>query len=90
MPQYFFDTLENGRHVQGDVGLPCSSDADARLEAMKALPSIARDRIPSKDDWQAFTIQVRDKGGRGVYSATLTFAGQWLDGNESGTEGAPR
>lgn len=89
MLKYFFDTLENGRHVQDDVGLPCSSDADARLEAMNTLPSIARDRIRNGDDWQAFTVQVRDEGGREVYSATMTFAGQWLNRNESDTEGAP-
>ncbi|MCO6050624.1 hypothetical protein NGM99_12605 [Mesorhizobium sp. RP14(2022)] len=84
MPLYFFDTFENGTHIVDDHGHDCVSHEEVRLEAMRVLPSIAREEIPKDGDRQAFTVLVKDEAGAPVYSATLTFAGLWLGGN--GTE----
>lgn len=78
MSMYFFDTYENGRHIEDDEGTICSTLEDVRMEAMKALPSIAKDSIPKDGDRQAYTVLVRDEEGQSVYSATLTYAGLWL------------
>ncbi|MCO6052291.1 hypothetical protein NGM99_21105 [Mesorhizobium sp. RP14(2022)] len=81
MPLYFFDTFDNGQHSRDDLGTLCSSLPNARMEAMKVLPSIAKDEIPRDGDRQAFTVLVRNEDGEAVYSATLTFAGIWLNGD---------
>lgn len=78
MPLYYFDTIENGRHIEDDDGTRCASLEDVRMEAMKALPSIAKESIPKDGDRQAYTVLVRDHDGQSVYSATLTYAGLWL------------
>lgn len=47
---------------------------------MRALPEIVRHAIPERaHDTQAFTLLARDEGNRTVFSATLTFAGLWMD-----------
>lgn len=78
MAMYYFDTFENGEHVEDDEGLECSTPEQVRCEAMKALPSIAKEEIPNDGDRQAFTVLVKDETGKLVYSATLTYAGLWL------------
>ena len=84
MAIYFFDTFENGEPIRDDTGLECPSREQVRIEAMKALPSIAKEEIPKDGDRQAYTVLVRDEGGRSVYSATLTYAGLWLGHQEAG------
>jgi hypothetical protein len=83
MAMYFFDTFENGVHVEDDRGLECGTPEQVRAEAMKALPAIAKDEIPNDGDRQAFTVLVKDEAGRPVYSATLTYAGLWLEKKEN-------
>ncbi len=78
MPRYFFDIFENGRHTPDEEGTELPNVATVRLEAMRALPAIARDEVPKDGDRQAFTVLVRDEAGKPTYSATLTFAGLWL------------
>ncbi|CAO4134676.1 hypothetical protein OFEAOIEE_LOCUS2411 [Methylorubrum extorquens] len=47
---------------------------------MHALPEIARQEIPKlAADTQAFTVAVRNEQGQTVCTATLTFAGLWMD-----------
>lgn len=78
MPRYFFD-IHNGPSFSRDaIGSECEGQEGIRFEAMRALPSIARDEIPKGGDRQAFTVLVRDKDDITVYSATLTFAGLWI------------
>ena len=74
MPRYFFDT-HNGGFCRDDVGTDCADFEAARAEAMRALPEIAHYAIPADGDNQAYSVTVRDEGGRAVYTATLTFAG---------------
>ncbi len=78
MPRYFFDIHSGSTFSRDPVGTECSGYEGIRSEAMRALPSIARDEIPKDGDRQAFTVLVRDKDDITVYSATLTFAGVWI------------
>lgn len=78
MPRYFFD-IHNGPSFSRDAtGLECNGQEGIRFEAMRALPSIARDEIPKDGDRQAFTVLVRNEDDITVYSATLIFAGLWI------------
>jgi len=78
MPRYFFDLFENGSHQADIIGLDFDTLDQVRLEAMQALPSIARDAVPKDGDRQSFTVLAKDEAGKSVYTATLTFAGLWL------------
>ncbi|MBN4094865.1 MULTISPECIES: hypothetical protein [Methylobacterium] len=78
MPRYFFD-IHNGLLLSRDaIGSECNGREGIRFEAMRALPSIARDEIPKDGDRQAFSVLVRDEDDITVYSATLTFAGLYI------------
>ena len=78
MPRFFFD-IHNGPSFSRDaIGSECNGHEGVRSEAMRALPSIARDEIPKDGDRQAFAVLVRDENDLTVYSATLTFAGLWI------------
>jgi hypothetical protein len=78
MPRYFFG-IHNGPSFSRDaIGSECNGQEGIRFEAMRALPSIARDEIPRDGDRQAFTVLFRDENGITVYTATLTFAGLWI------------
>lgn len=79
MPRYFFDTYANGDLVIDDDGQECRDVAQVRMEAMRALPAIAKDEVPKDGDRQAYTVLVKNESGLSIYSATLTFAGLWLN-----------
>lgn len=78
MPRYFFDIHDREFH-RDDVGVECADFEAARVEAMHALPEIARFAIPQDGDTQAFMVMVRQESGDVVYTATLTFAGLRLN-----------
>ena len=56
-----------------DEGRECADYEAARVEAMHALPEIARIAIPADGDEQAFNVLVRNEGGKVVYMAVLSF-----------------
>lgn len=80
MARHFFD-IHNGTEFFRDTeGHECAGKESIRHEATRALPEIARHAIPVRaHDTQAFTLLVRDEGNRTVFSATMTFAGVWMD-----------
>ena len=84
MPRYFFDHHDNGKRLHDDEGIEFDTPDQVRLEAMRVLPAIAKDEVPKDGDRQAYTVIVKDEAGRPVYSATLTFAGLWLEQDENG------
>ncbi|WP_409567805.1 DUF6894 family protein, partial [Methylobacterium sp. E-025] len=43
------------------VGHECEGPDDIRLEAMHALPAIARDQLPKDGDTQFYTVLVRNE-----------------------------
>lgn len=78
MAWYFFDTFENGQIHKDKIGSEFDTPAKVRLAAMQLLPAIAEDEVPLDGDRQSFTVLVKDENGTPVYSATLSFAGLWL------------
>ncbi|MCJ2110227.1 hypothetical protein MKK64_03200, partial [Methylobacterium sp. E-025] len=70
------------------VGHECEGPDDIRLEAMHALPAIARDQLPKDGDTQFYTVLVRNERSLTVYTAALTFAGIWLGEDEPPVEEA--
>ena len=77
MPRYFFHLHDGGSYVD-EVGHELDNQESVRMEAMRALPDIARDAIPKDGDKQGYMILVTDADGDAVYSATLNYTGVWL------------
>lgn len=77
MPRYFFDIHNNGPMFD-DTGVECADLDSVRKEAMRTLPDIAREDIPKDGDRRTFTCLVTSEDGKPVYSATITYAGMWL------------
>lgn len=84
MPRYFFH-LHDGGSYPDEVGQELPDEEAVRLEAMNALPDIARDTIPKDGDKQGYMILVTDENGTAVYSATLSYAGVWLNRSDNGS-----
>lgn len=79
MARYFFD-IHDGQVLRRDaIGTECQGGEAVRREAMHTLPEIAKSTIPTDGDRQAFTVSVRNDANVTVYTATLTFAGLWMD-----------
>lgn len=83
--RYFFDFYD-GTMIRDATGHECAGQDDIRVEAMRSLPALAKDRVPKDGDEQAFTVLVRNERNFTVYTATLTFAGLWLGEDEPSTE----
>jgi hypothetical protein len=78
LPRYFFDFYD-GEIRRDPEGSEYADLEGIRHEAMRALPEYAKDRIPMEGDKQAYTVRVRNESNVTVYTATLTFAGFWLE-----------
>lgn len=78
MPRYFFD-IHDGGSTRDNTGTECADDEAARKIAIRTLPDIARDEISKDGDRRAFMVLVTDENGRAVFSATLSYAGVWLN-----------
>ena len=78
MPRFYFDLHESEKSFRDDVGHEVPDLEEARTEAMKALPGIAFDKISKDGDRQSFVCLVTDEDGKRIYSATLSYVGQWL------------
>ena len=78
MPLYFFDII-NGGADRDDQGTECASDEDMRLAAIRALPDVAREEIPTDGDRRFFTVVARNEKREAIYTATIAFSGIWLD-----------
>jgi hypothetical protein len=76
MPHFFFDTDDGDLHSQDDEGFELPSVEAARIEALDALPDMARNKIPDRDR-HTFAVRVRNEGGTVVYSASLDLVGEW-------------
>ncbi|MBN4096076.1 hypothetical protein [Methylobacterium sp. OT2] len=70
MPRYFIDTDDGHQLCRDDDGAVYGDLSAAEVEAMRALPDIARDcRLDGGD--RTITAQIRDEAGIVVASATL-------------------
>ncbi|SDA33104.1 hypothetical protein SAMN02799622_05448 [Methylobacterium sp. UNC378MF] len=76
MPRFFIDTDDGDTFVEDDEGLDLPDSEAAREIALRALPDIARDKMPDGDD-RTFRASVRDETAAVIYEATLTLAGGW-------------
>ncbi|TXN80291.1 hypothetical protein FV234_17525 [Methylobacterium sp. WL8] len=77
MPRYFFD-IHDGSHTRDDVGVECADLQSVALAAKKILPAVAKDEVPKGSELQSVMVLVTDEDGRPVYSAALTYTGNWL------------
>jgi hypothetical protein len=62
MPRYFFDTYDGDRFLPDDVGLEFAGLDEAKAEAQRALPEMAREVLPDGNH-RSFVVSVRDEAG---------------------------
>jgi hypothetical protein len=72
MPRFYFDTHDGDRTVPDGEGLVLGGLEEAKEEAIKVLPDMARDGLPD-GDYCEFVVDVRDKAGQRVLRARLTL-----------------
>lgn len=78
MALFYFDVLDGGLNLD-DEGLEFPSAAEARREALRALPDIAKGLLDAEDEREV-SITMRDAGGTLLFEATLTIEARWLGG----------
>ena len=78
MPRYFFDIQDGRKPYHDETGVEFSDLEAVRHQAMRVLPEIAKDEVPTDGDRQTFTVMVTDEDGKPIYSAALNFTGMWL------------
>jgi hypothetical protein len=76
MARYFFDTFDGKELMRDEVGIELGELERVRVEAIDALPDLAREELPDGDE-SVFAVHARDEEGRIVFTATLTFKGEW-------------
>ena len=77
MPRYYFD-IRDGDYVQKDnEGTVLGGLAEAKAQAVRTLPDIARDEVPDGDQ-REFVIEVKDENGRPLLTARLVLAVETL------------
>jgi hypothetical protein len=73
MPRFYFDTNDSDRFVPDNEGCDLAGIEEAKAEAIKALPDMARDGLPHGDDYREFVVDVRDEDGHTVLRARLSL-----------------
>jgi hypothetical protein len=77
MPRYYFD-IRDGEYVQKDnEGTVLRGLAEAKAQAVKTLPDIARDEIPYGDQ-REFVIEIKDENGRPLVTVRLSLVVETL------------
>ena len=76
MPMFFFETFDGEVQYRDKDGVDYPSNEEARREALRALPDMAREKIPG-GDFRIFRSLVRDEQGDIVYEARMTLVGRW-------------
>jgi hypothetical protein len=72
MPRFYFDTYDDDRAVTDGQGIVLIDLEEAKEEAIKALPDMARDGLPD-GEYREFVVDVRDEAGQRVLRARLTL-----------------
>lgn len=79
VPRYYIDTDDGDFRDHDDTGHELADAEAARRAAIKALPDMARDKLPAGDRC-TFSACVRDTANKVLYSVELNLAGEWHDG----------
>jgi hypothetical protein len=77
MPRYFFDATDGDQISRDDVGILLDGPDEARAEAVKALPDMARDVLPD-GQYRKLAVSVRTPDSGILFRASLTFKCEWL------------
>lgn len=76
MPRYFIDTDDGDLSVQDEEGYELPDLRAARDAAHRALPDMARQKMPDGDS-REFCARVRDENGNILYTVRLSLRGEW-------------
>jgi len=79
--RYYFDTHDGQRFIPDNEGLVLSGLDEAKEEAVKALPHMARDGL-AHGDFREFVVEVRDEAGHKVWRARLSLVVEALSDSE--------
>ncbi|KQP61603.1 hypothetical protein ASG40_02730 [Methylobacterium sp. Leaf399] len=78
MPLFYFDVREGPLFIQDEDGLAFPDLERAEQEAIHAVVSIGKDRIP-RSDTRDVTVEVRDADGKRVLTVTVALIVQRVD-----------
>lgn len=78
MLKYYFDVDDGDQKSHDQEGTRLADRQAARIQALSLLPEIARDIYPSSDR-RVLSCRVRDENGNGIFIATLSLVGEWLE-----------
>jgi len=78
MARYYFDFHDGQRLMRDTEGSELNGQSAIEFEAVHALPMIMRDGILKDDNHATLTMLVRNTDNTTVYTAMMTFTGQWL------------
>lgn len=71
MPRFYFDTFDDDKAVEDDLGLECPDLIAVKDQAASSLAELARDVLPGCDK-RCLIVKVR-RGHDPVLEARLTF-----------------
>ena len=77
MPLYFFDSGDGECFLRSDDGVELPGLQEARDEAVRLLPSIAKD-MGRGYDGQDIVSMIRDERNQVIFKATLALKAEWL------------
>ena len=77
MPRYYFDIHDGQRLTHDEEGSDCADAEAAREEAIRTLPSIARE-VPLDDGKVEMWVKVRSESGKDIARVSLTLTSEWL------------
>jgi hypothetical protein len=72
MPRYYFDIYDGENLIRDEIGVQLDDTDAAQQEAVRALPTIARDCLPDGTQ-RDFVIEVRDETKRPILRAKLSL-----------------
>lgn len=78
MPRFYFDVREGPLFIEDEDGLEFPNLAKAEQEAIQAVVSIGKDRIP-RSDTRDVTVEVRDEDGKRVLTVEVTLIVERVD-----------
>jgi hypothetical protein len=78
MPRFYFDTSDDDRLIADDDGLILHDVEEAKQEAVRALPDMARDRL-SPDGYREVVVVIRDEAGVQLWRVRLSLVVEPVD-----------